>query len=61
MNINIKTWNLLVPKYCIKKTYERCNEEDLNNTRRYQHIKKQLINDMKNGLNIFLLQEILEM
>lgn len=58
MNIKIKTWNLLVPKYCTKETYERCNEEDLNNTKRYQLIKKQLKNDINNGLNIFLLQEV---
>ena len=41
MNINIKTWNLLVPKYCIKETYERCNE-DLNNTEDINILKNNL-------------------
>lgn len=57
--INIISWNLLVPKYCTTISNPKNKKNDLNNTNRFNLIKKKLSNEIDNeGANIILLQEV---
>ena len=59
MAIQLKTWNLLVPKYCKREYYSRSDAKSLDKKFRLGLIFRDLKNDIENnGINIFCFQEV---